>query len=83
MKKRKNIALLVAPIVLTGGLVVGTLSYGIYKNIQTKMQERQDGIIEAINQNPLTRVSSEEEFRELYKKVQENYDAGYERYSTK
>ena len=80
MKRRKNLVLLITPLVLTGGLIAGTLAYGLSGRTQIKMQERQNEIMEAMNQNPLTRVCSEEEFRELYKKVQENYDAGYENY---
>lgn len=62
------------------GLIFSLSSYlvidGISGRKEIQMQKRQDGIIEAINQNPLTRISSPEEFRELYKKVEASYDKG-------
>lgn len=45
-------------------------------NYTDSMQRRQDGIIETINQNPLIRTATENEFRQIYETEEEAYDSG-------
>jgi len=45
-------------------------------NYADSMQRRQDGIIEAINQNPLIRIATEDEFRQIYEAEEKAYDSG-------
>jgi len=75
--ERKNLVKLVIPLIAGTSLIVGATIYSLVGNKELKMQQRQDAIIENLNQNPLVRTSSISEFRELYKLEEKNYDNGY------
>lgn len=57
-------------------LVLSGLGMHAYRGrIEYKMQTRQNQIIQNMNNNPLTRISDQDEFWKIYRKEEANYDA--------
>lgn len=78
MKKRIFISLgLLVSVVI---VIICLIFYSIDGYTELKEKERHNNIIKALNNNPLTRISSTEEFEEILKKIEKNYEEGLENY---